>query len=116
MFSPESVYNDTEAQMVQAGAGWRKHPAPCLRSVGSIHNGACRTYGPYYTVFPLEGGNGFLCVVLFGGAVYGFFSVHCVIFAALRKERGGGSAPSHKALFSPLSPKRGKNKGKEPAA
>lgn len=53
-----------------------------------------------------------MCVVLFGGAVYGFFSVHCVIFAALRKERGGGSAPSHKALFSPLSPKRGNEQGK----
>ncbi len=108
---------------MQAGAGCSHHPAPCLRRYASIHNG----FTPHIatTIIPFfpgenkgkgKGGDGFLCVVLFGGAVYGFFSVHCVIFAALRKERGGGSAPSHKALFSPLSPKRGKNKGKEPAA
>lgn len=84
---------------MQAGAGCSYHPAPCLRRYGSIHNG----FTPHFatTIIPFfpgenkgkgKDGDGFLCIAWFGGAVYGFFSVHRAIFCCLaegtRRRRG----------------------------
>ncbi len=97
---------------MQAGAGCSHHPAPCLRRYASIHNG----FTPHIatTIIPFfpgenkgkgKGGDGFLCVVLFGGAgVWFLFRILHHFFVALRKERGGDKAQK---TPSPPSRKQG---------